>query len=179
MKNCTDLLDGRKKSLLHVAPEYEISNRLKKADFLDYWTSSFDGKNTRAKIDITKMSFPDDHFDAIYCSHVLEHVTEDIKAIREFWRILKPGRWALLQAPVIPGLTITLEDAAVVDPKDRARLYGQWDHVRAYGSDYLVRLREAGFSVTVFRAIDIFSPRRIIRWGIDITEEPIFYCQKP
>ena len=97
MKNCTDLLDGKQKSLLHVAPEYEISNRLKKADFLDYWTSSFDGKNTRAKIDITKISFPDDHFDTIYCSHVLEHVTEDRKAIREFWRILKPGRWALLQ----------------------------------------------------------------------------------
>jgi len=179
MKTHSDLLDGRPKSLLHVAPEYEISNRLKKADFLDYWTSSFDGKNTRAKIDITKISFPDDHFDTIYCSHVLEHVTEDRKAIREFWRILKPGRWALLQAPVIPGLTITLEDAAVVDPKDRARLYGQWDHVRAYGSDYPDRLREAGFSVTVFRAIDILSPRRIIRWGIDITEEPIFYCQKP
>jgi SAM-dependent methyltransferase len=179
IENHTDLLDGREKSLLHVAPEYEISNRLKRANFLDYWTSSFDGKNTRAKIDITQISFPDNHFDAIYCSHVLEHVTEDRKAIHEFWRILRPGRWALLQVPVIPGLTITVEDEAIVDPNERARVYGQWDHVRAYGSDYPDRLREAGFAVTIFLAIDILSPRRIVQWGIDTTEEPIFYCQKP
>jgi SAM-dependent methyltransferase len=178
MKTHSDLLDGRPKSLLHVAPEYEISNRLKKADFLDYWTSSFDGKNARAKIDITRISFPDDHFDAIYCSHVLEHVTEDRIAIHELWRILKPGRWALLQVPISPGLTTTLEDAAVVNPNDRARLYGQSDHVRAYGSDYPDRLREAGFDVTIFRAIDILTPKRITHWGID-TQEPIFYCQKP
>lgn len=179
MQNHTDLLDGRKKSLLHVAPEYEISNRLKKAVFLDYWTSSFNGKDTRVKIDITKIPFPDNHFDTIYCSHVLEHVVEDRKAIREFWRILKRGRWALLQVPIIPGLTTTLEDETVVDPNERARLYGQWDHVRAYGSDYPDRLHEAGFSVTIFRATDILSPRRITHWGIDTTEEPLFYCQKP
>jgi SAM-dependent methyltransferase len=179
MKNRTDLLDGRKKSLLHVAPEYEISNRLRRAQFLDYWTSSFDGRDTRAKIDITNISFPDNHFDTIYCSHVLEHVTEDRKAIRELWRVLKPGRWALLQVPVIPGLTITLEDASVVDPNERTRLYGQWDHVRAYGSDYPHRLREAGFNVTIFRAVDILSPKRITQWGIDTSQEPIFYCQKP
>jgi hypothetical protein len=65
-----------------------------------------------------------------------------------------------------------------VNPNDRARLYGQSDHVRAYGSDYPDRLREAGFDVTIFRAIDILTPKRITHWGID-TQEPIFYCQKP
>jgi len=178
-ENHTDLLNGKRKSLLHVAPEYEISNRLNRVGFLDYWTSSLDGKDTRAKIDITKISFPDGYFDAIYCSHVLEHVTEDRKAIREFWRILKSGRWALLQVPINRGLATTLEDEAVVDPNDRTKLYGQWDHVRAYGSDYPDRLCEAGFSVTIFRAIDILSPRRITHWGIDTTEGILFYCQKP
>ena len=178
MKNHTDLLNGKQKSLLHVAPEYEISNRLKRVGFLDYWTSSLDGKDTRAKIDITNMSFPDDQFDAIYCSHVLEHVTEDRSAIREFWRILRPGRWALLQVPITPGLDVTAEDKAVVDPNERARLYGQWDHVRAYGSDYPDRLREAGFNVTVSRAGDILTSKQIIHWGIETCEEPIFYCQK-
>jgi predicted SAM-dependent methyltransferase len=178
MKNHTDLLNGKQKSLLHVAPEYEISNRLKRVGFLDYWTSSLDGKDTRAKIDITNMSFPDDQFDAIYCSHVLEHVTEDRSAIREFWRILRPGRWALLQVPITPDLDVTAEDKAVVDPNERARLYGQWDHVRAYGSDYPDRLREAGFNVTVSRARDILTSKQIIHWGIETCEEPIFYCQK-
>ena len=178
MKNHTDLLNGKQKSLLHVAPEYEISNRLKRVGFLDYWTSSLDGKDTRAKIDITNMSFPDDQFDAIYCSHVLEHVTEDRSAIREFWRILRPGRWALLQVPITPDLDVTAEDKAVVDPNERARLYGQWDHVRAYGSDYPDRLREAGFNVTVSRAGDILTSKQITLWGIETSEEPIFYCQK-
>jgi SAM-dependent methyltransferase len=178
MKNHTDLLNGKQKSLLHVAPEYEISNRLKRVGFLDYWTSSLDGKDTRAKIDITNMSFPDDQFDAIYCSHVLEHVTEDRTAIRELWRILRPGRWALLQVPITPGLEVTAEDKAIVDPNERARLYGQWDHVRAYGSDYPARLREEGFNVTAFRADDILTSKQIIHWGIETCEEPIFYCQK-
>jgi SAM-dependent methyltransferase len=178
MKNNTDLFNGKRKSLLHVAPEYEISNRLGKVGFLDYWTSSLNGENTRAKIDITKISFPDNHFDAIYCSHVLEHVTEDRRAIREFWRILRPGRWALLQVPITPGLDVTAEDKTVVDANERARLYGQWDHVRAYGADYPDRLREAGFNVTVFRAGDILSPKQITLWGIETTEERIFYCQK-
>ncbi len=178
MKNHTDLLNGKQKSLLHVAPEYEISNRLRRVGFLDYWTSSLDGKDTRAKIDITNMWFPDDQFDAIYCSHVLEHVTEDRRAIREFWRILRPGRWALLQVPIIPGLEVTAEDKAIVDPNERARLYGQWDHVRAYGSDYPDRLRQVGFNVTVFRAGDILTSNQMIHWGIETCEEPIFYCQK-
>jgi SAM-dependent methyltransferase len=178
MKNHTDLLNGKRKSLLHVAPEDEISNRLKKVEFLDYWTSSLDGKNTRAKIDITKISFPDDYFDTIYCSHVLEHVTEDKRAIREFWRILRPGGWALLQVPITPGLDVTAEDEAVIDPNERARLYGQWDHVRAYGSDYPDRLWEAGFNVTVFRAGDILKPKQITHWGTPTCEEAIFYCQK-
>ena len=178
MKNHTDLFNGKPKSLLHVAPEYEISNRLKKVRFLDYWTSSLDGKCTRAKIDITEISFPDDHFDAIYCSHVLEHVTEDRTAMREFWRILRPGRWALLQVPITAGLDVTAEDKAVVDSNERARLYGQWDHVRAYGSDYPDRLREAGFNVTIFHAGDILTPTQITLWGIPTCEGPIFYCQK-
>lgn len=112
MKTHTDLLNG-KRSLLHVALEFEISNRLNKVGFLDYWTSSLDGKYTRAKIDITEIAFPNDHFDAIYYSHVLEHVTEGRTAIREFWRVLRPGRWALLQVPITPGLDVAAEDKAI------------------------------------------------------------------
>lgn len=99
--------------------------------------------------------------------------------MREFWRILRPGRWALLQVPITPGLDVTAEDRAVVDPKERERLYGQWDHVRAYGADYSDRLREAGFNVIIFHAGDILTPKQISLWGIPTCEGPIFYCQKP
>jgi hypothetical protein len=75
-------------------------------------------------------------------------------------------------------LEVTAEDKAIVDPNERARLYGQWDHVRAYGSDYPDRLREEGFNVTAFRADDILTSKQIIHWGIETCEEPIFYCQK-
>lgn len=86
-------------------------------------------------------------FDGILCSHVLEHVPDDRRALGEFYRVLKPGGWAVLNVP-IEGET-TMEDPSVDSPKERLRRYGQEDHVRLYGADYGQRLSAAGFQVTV------------------------------
>jgi ubiquinone/menaquinone biosynthesis C-methylase UbiE len=98
------------------------------------------------KMDITNIQFPDETFDVVYCSHVLEHVPDDRKAMREFYRVLKSNGWAVLLVPII--VEKTFEDPSIDKPKDRLRLFGQSDHVRKYGRDYVDRLRESGFSVS-------------------------------
>ena len=95
--------------------------------------------------DITQIPFVDDSFDVILCSHVLEHVPEDRQAMRELCRVLKPDGWALLLVPISSRRAETYEDATVVAPEDRERLFGQFDHVRIYGRDFKDRLEESGF----------------------------------
>jgi SAM-dependent methyltransferase len=156
----TDLFDGRPKRVLHVAPEVCFIERMKKR-----------------LADITAIPFPEATFDAIYCSHVLEHVPDDRRAMREFYRVLKPGGWAILLVPItVAGATF--EDPTVVDPVERLRLFGQEDHVRRYGPDYVERLREAGFTVSATNVPDMFSDEEARRMGITHSAGAIFHCQK-
>ena len=85
----------------------------------------------------------------ILCSHVLEHVVDDRKAMRELHRVLHPSGWALIVVPIASRRDETFEDPAVLTPADRERVFGQADHVRIYGRDFKARLEEAGFTVSV------------------------------
>jgi ubiquinone/menaquinone biosynthesis C-methylase UbiE len=114
------------------------------------------------QMDVTRLDFPDESFDAIVCNHVLEHVPDDRKALAEFYRVLKKGGWASIQVP-IEGED-TQENLSVSDPLERARLFGQSDHVRKYGRDFLFKLEDAGFSVEVVpkqRLLDSHTLNRI------------------
>ena len=99
------------------------------------------------KMDITQIDYPDNTFDCILCNHVLEHVPNDLKAMQEIERVLKPGGWAILQVPIAFDLDDTLEDPSITEEEDRYRVFGQRDHVRLYGSDYKHRLEQAGLKV--------------------------------
>ena len=96
------------------------------------------------QMDVMDISYPDETFDVIYCSHVLEHVTDDRQAMREFHRTLKPDGWAILNVPITTE--VTFEDPAIESATERERVFGQIDHVRCYGPDYVNRLARAGFS---------------------------------
>ena len=101
--------------------------------------------------DLTNMPFEADTFDLVICSHVLEHVPDDAKAMREIVRILKPGGCAMLLVPLATDGLGTEEDSSINDPQEQERRFGLWDHVRLYGrEDFLARLTEAGFEVSVF-----------------------------
>jgi SAM-dependent methyltransferase len=95
--------------------------------------------------DITEMPFPDAHFDAVICSHVLEHVPNDIKALSEIYRVLKHGGWALLQTPFDKASATTLQRDDINTPALRLKYYWQEDHVRLYGRDIFTRFSQAGF----------------------------------
>ena len=128
------------------------------------------------KLDITDIPSPDESFDVIYCSHVLEHVPDDRKAINEFYRTLKTGGWAVLLVPTGPEKTF--EDISIVDPKERLRVFGNEDHMRTYGPDYVERLLEAGLKVELITASDFIESDEIMRMGITSAAGDIYYCTK-
>jgi predicted SAM-dependent methyltransferase len=162
--------------MLHVAPEQCFAKHFKKALGNGYITADLESPNVSLKMDITDIQFKDGVFDAIYCSHVLEHVSNDRKAMQEFHRVLKPGGWAILLVPIIAETTF--EDPSVTDPKERLRLFGQEDHVRRYGPDYLDRLKEAGFSVQVVKPTDFLTADEINLMGITPAAGDIYFCTK-
>jgi SAM-dependent methyltransferase len=150
--------------VLHVAPEYGILSQLRARDTIDYLGVDLEppGTGEAAEItrcDITAMGYGNNSFDLIICSHVLEHIPDDRLAMRELFRVLKPGGTAILQVPISASLQQTIEDPDLTDPKERERRFGQYDHVRIYGADYPARLRDSGFLV------EVFDPAS--RWGAD------------
>ncbi len=176
MKQRTDLFDGRPKKMLHVAPERQLARWFSECPSIDYLSADLLSSTAMVKMDITDIQYPDHTFDVIYCSHVLEHVPDDRRAMREFLRVLRPGGWAILQVPIMADRTI--EDPTVTSPDERLRLFGQKDHVRRYGPDYANRLSESGFIVTVDHFGREQSDETVRRMGL-VRDEDVFFCRKP
>ena len=147
----TDLLQAAPHTL-HIAPEVCLMRHLKRrfaAQPERYVTADLESPLARLHFDVQDIPLPDNSFDVLICNHLLEHVADDRRAMREFYRILRPGGWGVLLSPVEPGRAQTFEDDSIVDPGERTRIFGQYDHRRIYGADYADRLREAGFAVEV------------------------------
>ncbi len=134
---------------IHFAPERMLSGFIRDARiFLDYKTVDKMMQEVDYKVDLMNLPFADSSIDFFICSHVLEHVADDLQAMRELHRIARAGGRGILMAPVIAGLPKTLEDPTAITESDRWRLFGQGDHVRLYGhDDYVRRIRESGFIV--------------------------------
>lgn len=133
---------------IHFAPEAALSKRLKSLGFFDYKSADLLMDDVDYKVDMMDMPLDDATFDFFICSHVLEHVDSDDKAIKELYRITKPGGCGILMAPIVRGLEKTLEDPSVEDEAGRWRLYGQNDHVRLYAhDDYVNKISGHGFRV--------------------------------
>ena len=133
--------------LLHFAPEQAFYKRFKKLSHLDYTTTDLNSPLATVKADICDLPFQDNTFDIILCNHVLEHIPDDQKAMQELYRVLKPGGWGVFQVPQDLSRKQTFEDNSITDKKERAKIFGQYDHVRIYGYDYFDRLRNTGFKV--------------------------------
>jgi len=153
-------------NLLHVAPEPVFQDKFIK--MFDYISIDLDGSNAMKAMDITDLKFKDEEFDVVICNHVLEHVINDKKAISEMYRVMKYGAWGSIQVPMKGS--ITDEDFTVTDPAEREKRYGQCDHVRQYGSDYVDRLKEAGFKVLVIDNNDFLGNEELNRIRVPIDE---------
>ncbi len=133
--------------VLHFAPEQEFYKRFKKQTNIDYTTTDLLSPLADVKADICNLPFQDNHYDVILCNHVLEHIPNDTKAMQELYRVLKPGGMAILQIPQDLSRATTFSDDSIIDQKERAKIFGQYDHVRVYGRDYFDKLRSIGFNV--------------------------------
>lgn len=178
MRLRTGLFDGTPKRMLHVAPEEEFARRLSRMPFIDYVPVDMDDRAPMVlrRMDITSIDEPDGSFDVIVCNHVLEHVPEDRRAMREFHRVLRPGGWAVLIVPL--RKEPTSEDPSCADPAERERRFGQFDHVRIYGPDIVDRLREAGLDVALVGVEDVV-PDEAERQRMGIGRLPLFHCRRP
>lgn len=171
----SDLFDGRQKSMLHIAPEMCLSRRFSRIRGLRYVTAGLNSPPADVQMDITSIGLEDGVFDIIYCSHVLEHIIEDVKAMKELRRVLKPKGWAVLQVPLAERES-TFEDVTVQEPDERLRVFGHPDHVRIYGKDFVEKLRNAGFSVDVITTEGRLEPDEKVRFGLATNEESLYLC---
>ena len=130
-----------------MAPEQCFLPLFKKLKNLDYTTADLYAPKVDVKADILNLPFAENSFDMVFCNHVLEHIENDAKAMSELYRVLKPGGMGIFQVPQDLGRGKTFEDFNITDPEERAKHFGQYDHVRVYGRDYFDRLRKAGFQV--------------------------------
>nr|WP_324721975.1 methyltransferase domain-containing protein [Salinimicrobium sp. HB62] len=146
LKHHTDFFTAPHK-VLHFAPEQAFYKRFRKLKNLNYTTTDLESPLADVKADICNLPFEDSSFDFILCNHVLEHIPDDTKAMKELFRILRPGGTAILQIPQDLQREKTFQDDSITDPKERAKIFGQYDHVRVYGRDYFEKLRSIGFSV--------------------------------
>lgn len=142
----TDFFE-RPQKMLHFAPEQAFYKRFRNLKHLDYTTTDLNSPLADVKADICNLPFEDNVYDIIFCNHVLEHIPDDKKAMEELFRVLKPKGMAILQIPQDLKRADTFEDDSIINPKERAKIFGQYDHVRVYGRDYFDRLRKIGFQV--------------------------------
>ncbi len=145
LKNETDFFTTRKK-VLHMAPEQCFLNRFKNLKH-EYITADLFSPIADVKADITDLPFEENTFDIIFCNHVLEHIQDDTKAMKELYRVMKKGGMGVFQIPQDLNRETTFEDNSITDKKERAKIFGQYDHVRIYGLDYFTKLRSIGFKV--------------------------------
>jgi ubiquinone/menaquinone biosynthesis C-methylase UbiE len=123
------------------------------------------------------LPFKENSFDFILCNHVLEHINDDKKAMKELYRVLNKNGTAILQVPINQKSSKTFEDSSIVDKKERIERFGQYDHIRLYGLDYFKKLEAFGFKVDPLKYSKEFTESEIIKYGL-IKDEIIPVCKK-
>ena len=166
-----------KLKFLHIAPEYCFIKIFKGMKNIDYTTGDLISPWADVKMDVHDIPFKENSFDVVICNHVLEHVDDSNKVMREFYRVMKPGGWGIFQVPIDNNNPNTIEDKSVTDPKDRERLYWQSDHLRLFGRDYGDRLSKAGFKVTESDYINEIDPSLVERYALPKNEK-VYFCEK-
>ena len=176
LKNETSFFKAKLK-VLHFAPESALMNQFKKLKNLSYDTIDLNSPIADIKADICDLPFLDNSYDFILCNHVLEHIVDDNKAIRELYRVLKKNGIGIFQVPIDYNRDTTFEDFSITNKKERNKLFGQYDHVRIYGLDFFDRLQKAGFSVERCEYTSKLSKEDIINFCLP-KKEIIPICRK-
>jgi SAM-dependent methyltransferase len=162
---------------LHIAPEQCFLDLFRKQKNLEYITSDLESPIADVKADICDLPFDDNSFDVVFCNHVLEHIIDDTKAMQELYRVLKKGGFGIFQIPQDLSREKTFEDNSITDKKERAKIFGQYDHVRVYGKDYFNKLRSIGFKVDEIDYTKKIAPEELERFCL-MKNEILPVCYK-
>ncbi len=166
--------------LLHIAPEVALMRKFRKMYSSQpdrYITADLESPLADMHFDVQQIPMGDGEVDTIICNHILEHVEDDSKALRELYRILRPNGWAVILSPVDLEREHTFEDDTITDPKERARIFGQYDHRRIYGRDYVERLAAVGFEVYDIPYKEEFSQKEQELYALP--DEHLYVVRKP
>ena len=156
--------------MLHISPEACLTQKFKSNPSIIYLSADI-LPYAMFEMDITNIFFPDDTFDVVYVSHVLNCIPDDRKAIRELFRVMKPGGWGVLQVPIDLPFTVDARDLTSPDIHGH-RIY------HTYGKDYYVRLADAGFTVHPQKLPVQNNPGKAARYGL-LPGDEIILCRKP
>jgi SAM-dependent methyltransferase len=165
LQNETNFFTSETKlKVLHFAPEQEFYKRFKKQSNIAYTTTDLLSPLADVKADICNLPFNNNEYDIVLCNHVLEHIPDDTKAMQELYRVLKPGGMGIFQIPQDLSRAVTFSDDSITDQKERAKIFGQYDHVRVYGRDYFDKLRSIGFQVEEVDYTNTISPKLVEKY---------------
>lgn len=135
-------------NMLDIAPSKSLTSFIKKFPKIKYKTADLYMEKVNDNIDITNMPYADESFDVIICSHVLEHIENDIKALKELYRILNKNGWGILMVPINLHLEKDYENPSAKTPEERWKHFGQNDHVRIYSKQgFIKKVLAANFKI--------------------------------
>ena len=169
LKRKTTFLEDSLK-VLHIAPEQVFYSKFKSFIYWSYTTTDLNSPLADIKADVCDLPFEENTYDLILCNHVLEHIPNDKKAMQELFRVLKTGGTLIAQVPIEENRSITFEDNNIKDKAKRTEIFGQYDHVRIYGSDYYDRLESVGFKTQAIDFLKEFSPQEIESFALPKNE---------
>jgi SAM-dependent methyltransferase len=179
LRERTDFFSARLK-VLHFSPEGCFTERFRRLRNLDYTTADIAGGYTAwmETLDLTAIAKPDNTYDVVLCIHVLQAVEDDARAMREVFRVLKPGGWALLNSRYDPDAEKTRPNPALPPPEVRAAATQKDFAYRIYGRDFSEQLQAAGFEVEIVPFRDSLPPRLIARYFLK-TSGDVVIARKP
>ncbi len=166
LQNKSDFFTKPNLKVMHIAPEQCFHKIFKNQKNLDYTTGDLVSPIADLHFDLHQIPLEDNQYEIIFCNHVMEHVTDDLKCMQELHRIMKPGGWGIFQVPIDTNRTSTYEDWAITTPEEREKHFWQYDHVRLYGTNYPNRLEEAGFTVETVDYGKEISPELFDRYRL-------------
>ena len=94
------LFAGQRFRILHVAPEPQLADFFRHRVDGGYYSADLMRGDVDLRLDVSALPFAAASLDAVYCSHVLQDVPDDRKALAEFYRALRPGGWAIVNIPL-------------------------------------------------------------------------------
>ena len=163
--------------LLHFAPEQNLKPFLRNTALASYKNADLISFHADEEMDATNISLANASVTRIICNHVLEHIPDDIAAMKEFYRVLKSDGIALLQVPLARNLKSTIESTAITYAEERETYFGQKDHVRIYADDYFERLKSVGFHIQRVKPSEFLSQEEISKLSLNNDEE-LFFANK-